>query len=170
MVSEITGAAGAAGPAGASIRKYLVIADDSPECRLALRYATRRAQRTKGYLSLLYIFSPTGYEHWIAVEEKMREEARVEAERLLHSLATEANRIAAIIPELIIREGKTPEQIHTQIKEDPTIALLVLGAGTGREGPGPLVTNLASDIASIYPIPVTIVPGTMSEAEIDAIA
>lgn len=151
-------------------RKLLVIADESPECRLALRYAARRAQHTGGCLSLLCVLVPTGFEHWMAVEERMREEAREEAERLLHALAAEVNKIAAMFPELVIRAGQKKEEISALIKEDPAIALLVLGAGTGREGPGPLVAGLSSDIATVYPIPVTIVPGTMTEAEIDAIA
>jgi nucleotide-binding universal stress UspA family protein len=151
-------------------RKLLVIADESPECRLALRYAARRAQHTGGCVSLLCVLVPTGFEHWMAVEERMREEAREEAERLLHSLAAEVNKIANMFPELVIRPGQKKEEISALIKEDPSIALLVLGAGTGREGPGPLVSGLSSDIATVYPIPVTIVPGTMTEAEIDDIA
>jgi nucleotide-binding universal stress UspA family protein len=155
---------------GPRTRKLLVIADESPECRLALRYAARRAQHTGGRLSLLYVSVPSGFEHWMAVEARMREEAREEAEKLLHALAGEVNRVANMFPELVIREGQKKDEIAALIKEDPSIALLVLGAGTGREGPGPLVSGLSSDIASVYPIPVTIVPGTMSEAEIDAIA
>ena len=43
----------------------------------------------------------------------------------------------------------------------------VLAAGEGKAGPGPLVTMFASGLQAV---PVTIVPGTLDEAAIDAIA
>ena len=49
----------------------------------------------------------------------------------------------AITPERVIREGETAEEILKLIEEDEDIAILVLAAGTGKEGPGPLVANLA---------------------------
>ena len=151
-------------------RTLLVIADETPECRLALRYAARRARHTNGRLSLIYVIEPVGGQEWRAVEERMREEARDEAERLLYELAEEANTAMGLIPELIIREGQHKEEILAFIREEPEIRLLVLGAGTGREGPGPLVAGLAGDIAALYTVPVTIVPGGMSPEAIDALA
>ena len=43
----------------------------------------------------------------------------------------------------------------------------MLAAGTGKEGPGPLVANLAKT-AGKFPIPVAIVPGHLSDEDIDA--
>lgn len=155
----------AAGPT----RKLLVIADDTPECRVALRYAARRAQHTNGRLSLLYVMEPVGGQEWMAVEERMREDAREEAERLLYALAEEANAAAGLMPEFIIREGEKKEEVLAFIRSEPEIRLLVLGAGTGREGPGPLVAGLAGDTA-LYTVPVTIVPGGLTPDAIDALA
>lgn len=45
----------------------------------------------------------------------------------------------------------------------------VLAAGTAKEGPGPLVSAFAGQSAGINPIPVTIVPGSLSDDEIDAL-
>lgn len=151
-------------------RKLLVIADDTPECHVALRYAARRAQHTDGRLCLLYIIEPIAGNEWMAVEERMREEAREEAERLLYELAQEANTATGLIPEITIREGDKKEEIVAFIRSEPDIRLLVLGAGTSREGPGPLVSSLAGDVAALYIVPVTIVPGGMSLEAIDAIA
>ena len=55
------------------------------------------------------------------------------------------------------------------IEEDEDIAILVLAAGTGKEGPGPLVSNLAK-AAGDYPIPVAIVPGHLTDEELDAMS
>jgi hypothetical protein len=46
----------------------------------------------------------------------------------------------------------------------------VLAAGTGREGPGPLVSALAGKSSASFPIPVAIVPGHLEDEEIDALA
>ena len=49
----------------------------------------------------------------------------------------------------MIREGDTAEQIIKLIDEDADIGILVLAAGTGKEGPGPLVTNLAKTAGTV---------------------
>ena len=100
----------------------------------------------------------------------MREEAMQEAEKMLYDAACEVNRVAAVYPEVIILEGKPREVLMALLKEDPDISILVLGAGTGREGPGPLVSLVAQQAQPAYPIPVTIVPGGLSDEEIDILA
>lgn len=151
-------------------KKILIVADRSAECRLALRFAGRRAWHTGGRLALLYVIEPADFQHWMSVEEVMRAEALAEAEGVLHALASEINKATGIIVEYIIREGRKPEELLRHVKEDPSIRLLVLGASKEREGPGPLVAALASGFSASFPIPVTIVPGSMTDAEIDELA
>jgi len=151
-------------------RKFLVVVDKSPECKVALRFAARRAEHTKGIVTLLTVVAPADFQHWRSVEEAMREEALEEAEKLLHDAARDVNKIGNLFPEYIVGEGKTREVILGLIKEDPDIAVLVLGASTGREGPGPLVSLVAQEATNAYPIPVTIVPGSLSDEAVDALA
>ena len=80
-----------------------------------------------------------------------------------------ANGIAAITPERVIREGDPTEQILDVIDKDVDISMLVLAANPGAEGPGPLITLIAG-AAGAFPIPVTIVPGDLSDADIDALS
>jgi nucleotide-binding universal stress UspA family protein len=148
-------------------RKFLVVVDKSPECSKALRFASRRAGHTGGIVSLLTVVVPPDFQHWRSVEDAMREEAMQEAEKMLYDAACEVNRVAAIYPEVIIGEGKPSEVLLALLKSDPDISILVLGAGTGREGPGPLVSLVAQQVQPAYPIPVTIVPGGLSDEEID---
>jgi nucleotide-binding universal stress UspA family protein len=148
-------------------RKFLVVVDDTPECRLALRYAARRALKTRGAVTLLYVISPQDFQHFLGVEQIMRQEARQEAEHVLHVLAEEINAIAGLMPELVIREGDRKDQVLALIEEDPSIRILVLGAGTGKDGPGPLVTALAGQMAGSLSIPITVVPGRLDAGRID---
>jgi nucleotide-binding universal stress UspA family protein len=151
-------------------RKFLVVVDKTPEHRVALRFAARRAQHTGGIVSLLTVITPPDKQQWSSVQALMLDEAYEEAESILHDAANELNGICGIIPELVIREGKKREALLDVIKHDVDISILVLAAGTAREGPGPLVAAVAGDPKFAYPIPVTIVPGGLSDSEIDALA
>jgi len=151
-------------------RKFLAIVDQTPECRVALRFAARRAQHTGGIVTLLYVVPPADFQQWAGVERKMREEAPEEAERHLHEAAKLVNEIVGSTPELVIREGRAADEIRGLLKEDRAISILVLAAGTSKEGPGPLVALIAGPLAGAYPIPVTVVPGTLTEEMVDSLA
>jgi hypothetical protein len=56
------------------------------------------------------------------------------------------------------------------VTHDPSISILVLAAGTGPEGPGPLISFLASKGLAKLRIPVTIVPGSLTHEQVDAIS
>ena len=154
-------------PASRAPRKFLVVIDKTKECAVALRFATRRAQHTGGRVTLLCVATPPDFQQWRGVEEIMEDEAHAEAEALLHNAAKVVNELAGILPELIILQGRTTECVGQLLKEDKDISILVLAAGSGKEGPGPLVTMFASGLQAI---PVTIVPVTLDETAIDAIA
>ena len=87
--------------------------------------------------------------------------------RIEPNATARAKQIARIKPDRVIREGVTAEEIIKLIEEDADIGILVLAAGTGKEGPGPLVSNLAKT-AGTFPIPIAIVPGHLSDEDIDA--
>lgn len=149
--------------------KLLVVVDDTPECGNAIRFAARRARLVGGGVKLLNIIHPRDFQHWVAVEEVMSEEAHEEAEVLLRSMAVDMKRDHGVEPELVVREGNPSGEILALIKEDLEIRVLVLGAGTGLEGPGPLVSLFSGQLLGSLPIPVTIVPGHLAMERIDEI-
>lgn len=151
-------------------RKFLVVVDDSPECARALTYGAMRAERTGGVLVLLYVIAPGDFQHWIGVENIMRAEAREAAETTLARASEKVKTVARVDPELVIREGALATEILALIEEDEDVAILVLAASTSSEGPGPLVASFASKTAGTFPIPVTIVPGTLSDEDIAGLA
>jgi nucleotide-binding universal stress UspA family protein len=150
-------------------RKFLVVVDRTPECRVAVRFATRRAQHTGGRVTLLCVAQHDDFQQWRGVEEIMRDEAHQESENLVYEAAKVVNELSGIIPELVILEGRPAECLSELMKSDKDISILVLAAGTSKEGPGPLVSSLVGR-AGTHPIPVTIVPGKLSDDEIDSLA
>ncbi|HEX2216986.1 MAG TPA: universal stress protein [Xanthobacteraceae bacterium] len=150
--------------------KYLVVIDDSPECDRAVYYASRRAARTEANLIMLHVIEPHDRnQQWLGVADIMRAEAHEEANTMLTRFAGRVNGIAGITPERAIREGEKVEEILSLIEEDQDIAILVLAAGTGKEGPGPIVAGLVKTIAT-FPVPIAIVPGHLTEEELDSLS
>ncbi len=150
------------------MRKFLVILDNTTECLNAMRFAALRAANTGGGVTILAVIPPEEFNHWIGVADIMREEARDRIEAHFEVFSKRMQDKEGITPELEIREGKMEPEIIDYIQDNPDIGVLVLGAGTGKEGPGPLVTYVLRSSGSL-PIPVTIVPGGMSKEAIIAV-
>ena len=152
----------------ANPRVFLVVVDESKELQTALHYAARRAAHTGGRLALLYVIEPSELQHWISIENLAREERREEAEQLMQRLCEQIAPITGAIPIVYIREGHRRDQLLALIAEEPSISILVLAAGTGPEGPGPLVTYLTGKPVARLRIPITIVPGGLTLEQLDA--
>ncbi len=150
------------------MRKFLVVLDDSRECLNAIRFASMRAAHTGGGVEVLAVIEPEEFNHWIGVGNIMREEARERIEAHFQVFAKWMRDKQGVDPELVIREGEPVPEIMAQVLDDPEIGVLVLGAGTDKGGPGPLVTQLTKNAGSL-PIPITIVPGDMSKERLEAV-
>ena len=151
-------------------RVFLIVVDDTEEWHAALHYVCRRALHTGGRVALLHVIEPAEFQHWMSVEEVMREERRQDAERLLQRVAKQVNDETGSMPELHLREGARHEQLVELIEEQPSISILVLGASASSEGPGPLIQYLTTKAMGRLRIPVTILPGGLTDEEIDRIA
>jgi hypothetical protein len=149
--------------------KYLVIVDDTPEGDRAIYYASRRVSRVGASVIMLRVVDiEDRNQQWLGVADIMRAEAHEEANAALDRASGRANGVAGITPERVVREGKWIDQILQLIDEDEDIANLVLAAGTGSEGPGPLISAIGRTTQD-FPIPVTLVPGHLTDDELDAL-
>lgn len=148
-------------------RVFLVVVDDSPERHVALRYACLRARKSGGRVALLRVIEPAGQVEWAGVGAMLAEERRQDAEKLLSGLAAEVNELTGGIPILLIREGDPRDELLSLLEEDPRISILVLAAAAGGSGPGPLISALAGRYAAKLSVPMTIVPGAITDEELD---
>ena len=148
--------------------KFLVVLDDSRECLNAMRFAAIGAARSGGSVQILSIIPPEEFQHWIGVGEIMREEARERIHVHFEVFAKWMRERKNVHPELVIREGEAVSEILAQIREDPDIGNLVLGAGADKAGPGPLVTQL-SRLSGSLPVPITVVPGSLPKERLEKI-
>ena len=126
------------------------------------------AHGTGGKVALLLVLEPGGFEHWLGVESLMREDARIEAERVLAECSAMVEMLGGEKPKTHIREGKLSEEINRLTDEDSHHLHLGAGLGCQCHGPGPLVSALGTGKSDFH-VPVTVVPGDLSDDEIDAL-
>src|SRR5216683_1354814 len=150
--------------------KFLVVIDDTPECDRAVYYASRRAARVGVSVVMLRIIETHDHgQQWLGVADIMRAEAHEEANAVLDRHAARSAAITGVMPQRVIREGEKTQEVLNLIEDDEDIAILVLAAATGKEGPGPLVSSIGKN-AGEFPIPVAIVPGHLSDEELDSMS
>ena len=154
---------------GETRRNYLVVVDATPESRLALRYAARRARQTGGRLALLTVLPPTDFVQWGSVQSAIEAETRLAAEELLAGVAAEVTATYGLTPSVTVRRGRATDEVLAAISHEGAVSALVLGAAA-KGGPGPLVSHFTSDGAGTLPCPLVIVPGGLGEAGIDRVA
>ena len=149
--------------------KFLVIVDDSKELNVAIRFAAKRAQSTKGGVILLNVIEQFDPQQWQSIEDIILQEAREKAQEKLQKWSKVINDLTNIVPELMIKEGTTSEKIIETLEEDNAIRFLVLAAAESDQ-PGPLVSLLAGQKSGKLPVPIVIIPQGLSDELIDDLA
>lgn len=150
--------------------KFLVCVDGSPQSTAALRFAAMRAHKVGGLLALMHVVEPVEFGEWMSIADTMEMEQREEAELLLHDMACQVNRLTGLIPELQIRRGQIGEEILSAIQEDGDIHALVVGAAPPSVRRGKLISWLAGQLAGELEIPLVVVPGNLTDRQIDLLA
>ena len=154
-------------------RKFLLVVDNSEEVNAAINYSASRVAHSGGSIVMLYVIQPQDFQHWIGVRQVQLEEETNKAKALFRLFRRKLNQCGFedVVTEEVIKEGTKVDAIGELIEEDEDIAILVLGAATDKEGPGPLVSSLAAGTdAGKFAIPITIVPGNLTLEEIQALA
>lgn len=151
------------------MRVYLVIIDETEEALVALRYASRRAARTNGNLHLLALVPPQEFNAFAGVQATIEEEARARAEALVTSAAGNLFSESGKMPLISVRQGEGEKVVREYLAEHPEVSALVLGAAS-EGGPGPLVTHFSGTHSSQLPCPLFIVPGSLTDEDIDRLS
>lgn len=145
---------------------FLACVANDEHSRTAARFAALRARNTSGRLELLHVVQPPEFQHWAAVGALMRADIEAEGQALLEGIGTEVESFSGVKPMLKLREGVIGEEILRHLEADPSINILVVGAAPPDARRGSLISWLAGQLAGQLRIPLVIVPGTLSEAEL----
>jgi nucleotide-binding universal stress UspA family protein len=151
------------------VRTYLVVIDDSAEARVALRFAARRASKTKGMVEVLVVVPPQDFVQWGGVQAAMEEEQKLRIEGIVSSAVGEIFDEAGIKPSIVLRPGERVQAVREYLVGRDDIAALVLGAAPSGD-PGPLITHFTGKDAGKLPCPVMIIPGSLSEERLEELS
>jgi len=151
------------------MRTYMVILDESPEAEKALFFAARRAAKTGGGVHIVAAIPPAEFVQWGGVQATIEEEARQRAEALAMGLAGTLMQESGIRPTITVKTGEPIPILRKILEEESDIAALVLGAAASG-APGPLIAHFASAESGKMPCPIMIVPGSLSNEEIERLS
>ena len=150
-------------------RTYLVVIDDSPEARVALRFAARRASKTGGRVEVLAIVEPQDFVQWGGVQAAIEEEQRLRIDGIVSGAVGEMMDETGIRPEIVIRSGEPIKVVRDVVGERQDVAALVLGAAPSGS-PGPLVAHFSGTDAGKLPLPVMIIPGSIDDDRLEQLS
>mgnify|MGYP000309584612 CR=1 FL=1 len=150
------------------MRVYLVIMDETDEARKALRFASRRAAASGSAVHILALVQPQTFNAFGGVQATIEEEARDRAEVMASSAAGNLFSESGKMPTIAVEVGEGQAVIKEYLAEHPEVAALVLGAAPDGT-PGPLITHFSQHSGGL-PCPLYIVPGDLSNEEIDRLA
>ncbi|GGD93832.1 universal stress protein [Tsuneonella deserti] len=150
------------------MRVYLVIIDETEEAARALRFASRRAMKTGGAVHILALVPRESFNAFGAVQATIEQEALDRAEMVASSAAGSIFAESGKMPVITVRAGDAQGVIRDYLAEHPEVGALVLGAA-GEGSPGPLVTHFSSHVGAL-PCPLFIVPGGLSDEDIDRVS
>ncbi len=150
------------------MRVYLVIMDETEEAVRALRFASRRAMKTGGAVHILALVPRESFNAFGGVQATIEQEALDRAEMVASSAAGSIFAESGKMPVISVRTGDAQRVIREYLADHPEVAALVLGAA-GEGSPGPLVAHF-SNHAGALPCPLFIVPGGLSDEDIDQLS
>ena len=143
---------------------FLAVFDGTDECKLAVRYAARRAKINEADLLIVATVDTAEFTYWLSVNNKMIDNIEKESREMLDILSLEIRSYSDINFNYIIENGSKLEVVRRLIECDDSISLLVLASGKKDKKPGVLVETI-SDAG--YSIPVTVLPGNLTNEKID---
>ena len=146
-------------------KNYLVIIDESDELKNAIYFAAKRSVANKANLIMLYVVRPAVNTEWASVGNLIEQEETSEGKKISRLWSTIVEEKFKIKPQIIIKLGDKVDEIIKFLKEDNSIRFLVL-ASSADSDPGPIIKSLSKKMNDL-PIPLVIIPGLISEKELD---
>ena len=150
-------------------RTYLVVVDDSAEARVALRFAARRAAKTNGRLEVLGIVEPQDFVQFGGVQAAIEEEQRARIEGVVSSAIGEILDEAGVEANVVLQQGEASKTLRDYLVGREDVSALVLGAAPSGS-PGPLVASFCGNDAGKLPVPVMLIPGSLSEERLEQLS
>ncbi len=149
--------------------KFLVCVDRSEAAHTALRFACLKARKRGGVVDILHVIEPSEFQSIFSVSDQIQQDKHSEAEELLLRLSEEAAALTGILPTVLRRDGSVGPEILKAAVEDAGVNMLVLGVNPGQTK-GKLVAWLCQQLGQDLIMPILLVPGNLTEAQMEELA
>lgn len=146
---------------------YLVCVNNEKYAEVALHYTCSIANRSDSSITILHVIEPADYQTLGAVADKMRQEKFAAAEKLLQNLSAKVQKWSNITPAVIVKEGLIEDQIIALANEDETIHMLIAGVAPETNVKSKIIPPIVSALGNKIHIPLMLVPGNLTEGQID---
>ena len=146
---------------------FLAVFDGTAECKSAVRYAARRAKINNAGLLIVATVDTAEFTYWLSVNNKMIDDIEKESKDALEELSVNIRSYSDVSCDYIIEHGSKLEAVKNLISLDNSISLLILASNKKDKNPGILVETISGDG---YSIPVVVIPGNLSDNDIDKLA
>jgi nucleotide-binding universal stress UspA family protein len=148
-------------------RTYLVVVDDSEEARVALRFAARRAAKTDGRLEVLGIVEAQDFVQFGGVQATIEKEQRARIEGVVSSAIGEILDESGVQANIVLQSSGEPSRtLRDYLAGREDVSALVLGAAPSGN-PGPLVSSFCGNDSGKLPVPVMLIPGSLSDERLE---
>jgi hypothetical protein len=114
---------------------------------------------------MLYVVRPAVNAEWASVGNLIEQEETSEGKKISRLWSTVVEEKFKIKPQIIIKMGDKVDEIIKFLKEDKSIRFLVLASSIDSD-PGPIIKSLSKKMNDLS-VPLVIIPGLISEKEID---
>ena len=146
---------------------FLAVFDGTDECKSAVRYAARRAKINNAGLLIVATIDTAEFTYWLSVNNKMIDDIEKESRDALEELSINIKSYSDVSCDYIIEHGSKLDVVKNLISLDNSISLLILASNKKDKNPGILVETISGEG---YSIPVVVIPGNLSDNDIDKLA
>ena len=147
--------------------KFLAVFDGTEECKSAVRYAARRAKINGAELLIVATVDTVEFTYWLSVNNKIIDDIERESRDALNELSADIKSYSDVSCDHIIEHGSKLDVVKNLISLDNSISLLILASNKKDKNPGLLVETISGEG---YSIPVVVIPGNLSDNDIDQLA
>jgi len=150
-----------------SVVNFLVCVNAEKYSEVALHYAAVEAKKHKGMVTILHVIEPIDYQTLGSIAAKMRQETLDDAENLLNKLAAKVVVWSGITPVFMVKEGLIENEIIATVEQEKGISAIVMGVASDSSVKSKIIPPVVSALGSKLKMPMIIVPGNMTNKQID---
>lgn len=146
---------------------YLVCVNNEKYSETALQFACNLAKTNNGLITILHVIEPSEYHSFGGIEKAMQTEQQNNAQELMDNLSQKASEWFGASTILQVKEGKIENEIIQVVENDKTIKMMIVGAAPDGASKSKILPPLVSSLGSKLSIPMLIIPGNLSDEQIE---